>query len=81
MLGGYDIFKEAESGAFGRRRRGPRCGRFLLRRLYPYMAGMGRQPQAYLERFFQVGREDLSKARSFAPAALEAHGQAEEDLF
>lgn len=60
VLGGYDIFKEAKIRRFWGRNPGSKIRPLLLRRLYPYMEGMQRQPRAYLENFFQVREEDLA---------------------
>ncbi len=55
VLGGYDIFKEAKVRRFwARQPRSPHRPK-LLRRLYPYLAGIQGQSQAYLEAFFRVG--------------------------
>jgi asparagine synthase (glutamine-hydrolysing) len=57
-LGGYDIFKEAKIrhfwSIFHESTRRPH----LLRRLYPYMDGLQRQPTAYVRAFFRVAPED-----------------------
>lgn len=54
FLGGYDIFKETKIREFWARRPDSRWRPLLLQRLYPYMEGIQRQPQAYLEQFFKV---------------------------
>ena len=59
MLGGYDIFKEAKVRRFWGRFPQSRLRPQLLKRLYPYMDGIQRQPAAYLQRFFRVTAEDL----------------------
>jgi asparagine synthase (glutamine-hydrolysing) len=60
VFAGYDIFKESKLRRFcagqPRSRRRP----LLLRRLYPYLSGIGRQPQAYLQAFFGAGPEETS---------------------
>ncbi len=65
MLGGYDIFKEAKIRRFWGRNLTSRSRPFLLRRLYPYMQGIQRQPASYLESFFHV-----TARRSFQPVFL-----------
>jgi asparagine synthase (glutamine-hydrolysing) len=55
VLGGYDIFKEAKVRRFWARRPGSRWRPLLLSRLYPYLEGVQRQPQAYLQAFFGTG--------------------------
>lgn len=59
ILGGYDIFKEVKIRSFWARNPGSSMRPKLLKRLYPYMQGIRRQPHAYLERFFSVGPRDL----------------------
>ncbi len=55
VFGGYDLFKEAKVRRFWARQ--PRSVRrpLLLRRLYPYLAGLQGQSTSYLEAFFKVG--------------------------
>jgi len=60
MLGGYDIFKEAKVRRFWARCPESRRRPQLLKRLYPYMKGIQRQPAVYLMRFFRVTPEDLA---------------------
>ena len=60
MLGGYDIFKEAKIRRFWGRHPASRLRPLLLRRLYPYIDGIQRQPASYLRSFFHVKPEDLS---------------------
>jgi asparagine synthase (glutamine-hydrolysing) len=55
MLGGYDIFKEVKIRLFWMRNPQSRLRPQLLRRLYPYMESIQRQPASYLANFFQVG--------------------------
>src|SRR3954471_8596466 len=55
VFGGYDIFKEAKVRRFWARRPQSRWRPLLLRRLYPYIAGMQGQPQEYLQAFFRAG--------------------------
>jgi asparagine synthase (glutamine-hydrolysing) len=57
VLGGYDIFKEAKVRRFWARRPDSRWRALLLARLYPYLEGVQKQPQAYLEAFFGAGLE------------------------
>jgi len=59
MMGGYDIFKEAKIRRFWGQDLGSSLRPLLLKRLYPYMEGIQRQPAAYLKRFFHVTAEDL----------------------
>jgi len=59
MFGGYDIFKETKIRAFWGRRPNSSWRSLLLQRLYPYMDGIQRQPQAYLNQFFRVTQENL----------------------
>jgi len=58
MLGGYDIFKETKIRSFWSARPDSRLRPLLLRRLYPYMDSLQRQPEAYLRMFFRVRPED-----------------------
>jgi asparagine synthase (glutamine-hydrolysing) len=55
VLGGYDIFKEAKLRRFWARQPQSTWRPLLLKRLYPYLAGLRAQPRAYLEAFFKVG--------------------------
>lgn len=57
VFGGYDIFKEAKIRRFWSRAPGSRRRPMLLRRLYPWLAGMQAQPFDYLQAFFRVGLE------------------------
>ena len=59
MLGGYDLFKETKIRRFWARHPESSMRPLLLRRLYPYLDGIGRQPRAYLEKFFAVTPEEL----------------------
>jgi asparagine synthase (glutamine-hydrolysing) len=52
---GYDLFKEAKIRRFWARQPRSRWRPLLLRQLYPYLAGIQGQPQAYLEAFFRTG--------------------------
>lgn len=60
ILGGYDIFKEAKVRRFWARQRDSHLRSLLLRRLYPYLENVQRQPEAYLRSFFRVGDDDLA---------------------
>jgi asparagine synthase (glutamine-hydrolysing) len=60
VLGGYDIFKEAKIRRFWGRNLESRWRPLLLKRLYPYMENIQRQPTAYLKHFFHVTAEDLT---------------------
>jgi asparagine synthase (glutamine-hydrolysing) len=60
VLGGYDIFKEAKIRQFWGRQPESSLRPLLLRRLYPYMEGIQRQPAAYLRHFFRVTPENLA---------------------
>lgn len=60
MLGGYDIFKEAKIRRFWGRNLESKWRPMLLKRLYPYMESIQRQPPAYLKKFFRVTSEDLA---------------------
>jgi len=57
-MGGYDIFKEAKIRRFWSQHPESSLRPLLLKRLYPYMKGIQRQPPAYLQKFFQVSRGD-----------------------
>lgn len=58
-MGGYDIFKEAKIRRFWARNPQSRMRPLLLKRLYPYMNGVQRQPAAYLQHFFHVSEADV----------------------
>jgi asparagine synthase (glutamine-hydrolysing) len=58
LLGGYDIFKEAKIRRFWAQQPESRFRPLLLKRLYPYMQGMQKQPEAYLANFFRVDAQD-----------------------
>ncbi len=60
ILGGYDIFKEAKIRRFWARQPQSRMRASLLRRLYPYMENIQKQPAAYLASFFRVEGRDLA---------------------
>ena len=68
LLGGYDIFKEAKIRRFWARQPRSRMRSGLLRRLYPYMENIQKQPSAYLASFFRVeGRDHASPYFSHLP--------------
>ncbi|HLK49264.1 MAG TPA: asparagine synthase (glutamine-hydrolyzing) [Bryobacteraceae bacterium] len=58
MMGGYDIFKEAKIRRFWARDADSSLRPLLLRRLYPYLDDLQRQPPQYLKRFFHVTAAD-----------------------
>jgi asparagine synthase (glutamine-hydrolysing) len=60
VLGGYDIFKEVKIRRFWSRAPESKLRAQLLRRLYPYMENLQRQPVGYLRAFFRVRPEDLA---------------------
>jgi asparagine synthase (glutamine-hydrolysing) len=60
LLGGYDIFKEAKIRRFWARQPGSSFRPLLLKRLYPYMQEMQKQPDAYLANFFRVDDRDTA---------------------
>ena len=59
-LGGYDIFKEAKIRRFWARHPDSAWRPTLLKRLYPYMENIQRQPSAYLRKFFHVNPQALA---------------------
>ncbi len=61
ILGGYDIFKETKIRQFWKAQPTSRSRARLLRRLYPYMPDLQRQPDAYLQRFFSIEGTDTSE--------------------
>lgn len=60
VLGGYDIFKEAKIRYFWSRNLESQWRPLLLKRLYPYMDNIQRQPTAYLRHFFRVTPDDVA---------------------
>ena len=56
--GGYDIFKEAKVRAYIAAQPDSKRRPLLLKKLYPYMDGLQKQSPAYLQIFFQTGREN-----------------------
>lgn len=59
MLGGYDIFKEAKIRRFCALHPESKMRPLLLKRLYPYLRDIQRQPHSYLNAFFHARAEDL----------------------
>jgi asparagine synthase (glutamine-hydrolysing) len=60
IFGGYDILKESKIRKFWARRPDSSWRPLLLKRLYPYMAGIQRQPAPYLKNFFRIESADVS---------------------
>ena len=60
VLGGYDIFKEAKIRRFWSKYPSSTRRAALVRRLYPYLPDLQRQPAAYLQAFFHATPEDLA---------------------
>ena len=60
IMGGYDIFKEAKIRRFWGRNPDSRWRPLLLKRLYPYVDAIQRQPAAYVKTFFSVGLDNLA---------------------
>jgi len=60
LLGGYDIYKEAKIRRFWAQQPNSRLRPLLLRRLYPYMQDLQKQPEAYLAHFFRIDAQDLA---------------------
>lgn len=60
VLGGYDIFKEAKIRRFWGQHPDSQWRFLLLKRLYPYMQNIQRQPTAYLKHFFRATPDDLA---------------------
>jgi asparagine synthase (glutamine-hydrolysing) len=58
ILAGYDIFKEAKIRRFWARQPNSSRRPLLLRRLYPYLAGIQGQSPAYLQAFFGTGLQN-----------------------
>src|SRR5262249_25816109 len=56
----YDIFKEAKIRRFWGKFPESTRRAALVRRLYPYLADLQRQPAAYLQAFFHATPEDLT---------------------
>lgn len=60
VLGGYDIFKEAKIRRFWGRNLESHWRPLLLKRMYPYLKDIQRQPPSYLKHFFRITAEDLA---------------------
>jgi asparagine synthase (glutamine-hydrolysing) len=60
MLGGYDIFKEAKIRRFWAAAPDSRARPLLLRRMYPYLPNLQKQPDAYRRAFFHVTPSDVA---------------------
>jgi len=60
VFGGYDIFKEAKIRRFSARFPASPRRASLVRRLYPYLPNLRRQPASYLQAFFHTTAEDLA---------------------
>jgi len=61
FLGGYNIFKEDKVRRFWARQPESTWRPLLLRRLYPYVAGLSRGGDAYLAAFFRRGLTDVDQ--------------------
>jgi asparagine synthase (glutamine-hydrolysing) len=59
IFGGYDIFKEAKIRRFWSKDLSSARRASLVKRLYPYLPQLQRQPAAALQAFFHVAPEDL----------------------
>lgn len=57
FFGGYDIFKETKIRAFWASRLDSKLRPRLLKRLYPYLSDLQKQPLSYLQAFFHVGKD------------------------
>lgn len=66
-LGGYDIFKEVKVRLFLMRNPQSAWRPLLLRRLYPYMESIQRQPPIYLARFFDAAASNSGRFFSHLP--------------
>lgn len=60
VLGGYDIFKEAKIRRFWAKFPASARRASLVRRLYPYLPNLQRQPAEYLQAFFHATVDDLA---------------------
>jgi asparagine synthase (glutamine-hydrolysing) len=58
MFGGYDIFKEAKVRRFSSKFPASTRRASLVKRLYPYLPNLQRQPAASLQTFFDGTRDD-----------------------
>jgi asparagine synthase (glutamine-hydrolysing) len=54
MLGGYDIFKETKIRRFWESQPDSKMRPLLLRRLYPYLQNIQKQPDVYRKAFFHI---------------------------
>jgi len=61
FLGGYNIFKEAKLRHFWARDPGSAMRPLLLKRLYPYVQGLGEGGGSFLEAFFRKGLTDTER--------------------
>ena len=59
LFGGYDIYQEVKIRSFWGRAPESSLRPLLLKRLYPYMESMQRQPREYLKSFFHVTPESI----------------------
>ncbi|MGH2507862.1 MAG: asparagine synthase (glutamine-hydrolyzing), partial [Ktedonobacteraceae bacterium] len=59
LLGGYDIFKEAKIRRFWAQNPHSKWRPLLLKRMYPYLKDIQRQPTTQLKNFFRVAPADL----------------------
>lgn len=88
VFAGYDIFKEAKLRRFCARQPQSRFRPLLFRKLYPYLPGLQRQSQKYLEAFFGTGLgtiddplfSHLPRVRTTAGAKLFFSGDLREAL-
>jgi asparagine synthase (glutamine-hydrolysing) len=60
VLGGYDIFKEAQVRRFWARQPQSAWRPLLLARLYPYLARVKQQPRAFVQAFFGTGLDRVA---------------------
>jgi asparagine synthase (glutamine-hydrolysing) len=61
FLGGYNIFKEAKLRHFWARDAESAVRPLLLKRLYPYVQGLGEEGGSFLEAFFRQGLADTDR--------------------
>ena len=80
ILGGYDIFKEAKIRRFWGKDTNSRFRPLLLRRLYPYMKNIRRQPEAYLRELFSRNTRGPGEPVLLALTPLGVH-LASKDVF
>lgn len=67
ILGGYDIYKEAKIRRFWQSYPQSTFRSRLLRRLYPYMPDLQRQPEPYRRAFFHIGAGEPGPFFSHVP--------------